>query len=87
MMSNLDSTDKILLLTAGMLVATGAIMIHESKKYEETIQTLKYEVDECYHMNNKILEEVIVGNQEIDNGNKLMRQIIKKSLEEGGGLK
>lgn len=87
MMNNLDSTDKILLLTAGMLVATGAIMIHESKKYEEVIQTLKCEVDECYHMSNKILEEVIVGNKEIDNGNKLMRQIIKKSLEESGGLK
>ena len=87
MMNNLDSTDKILLLSAGMLVATGAIMIHESKKYEEVVQNLKYEVDSIYHLDKKILEEVIAGNREIDNGNKLMRQIIRKSLEESGGLK
>ena len=78
----LSTSDKIIIGAATVTVASTLIFVCISKKYERKTTEVSEELKSIDYLLSKCREDIVVGNKEISQGNKLLRDIIKKSLED-----
>jgi hypothetical protein len=78
----LTQTDKIIIGSTVIVTASTISLIMLSKKYARAANEVHGELQDIEYLLSKCREDILVGNKDINEGNKLLRSLIKKSLEE-----
>ena len=78
----MTTTDKIIIGAAAVTMMSAATFVYIDKKYKRKTSEVSEELQSIEYLLSKCREDIILGNKEISQGNKLLREIIKKSLED-----
>ena len=77
----MTTSDKIMLASAIAVVASTAVIVSSTKKYETATTSLISELQDINYLLSRTREDVISGNGQIVAGNKLLQDLVKKSVE------
>lgn len=83
----LTKTDKIIIAGTAIVVVTAAINYSVAKKYETAALGVQEELRDIEYLLSKNREDILIGNKEIVEGNRLLRSLVKKSAEEISGIR
>lgn len=77
----MTKTDKII-IGSTVVVATSAVtMLILSQKYEKSIKEVQADIQEIQYVLSRSREDILVGNREIVDGNRLLRSMVKEGAE------
>jgi hypothetical protein len=75
-------TEKIIIGSTAIVSISAITMVLLSNKYERTAKEVATNLKDVHYVLSKSREDIIIGNKEIAEGNKILRTIVKKSSEE-----
>ena len=78
----MTTSDKIIIGSTVIVVASAITMLTISKKYEKATNVLTEDLQDIQYLLSRSREDIIAGNKSIVEGNKILREIVKSSAED-----
>ena len=78
----MTNTEKIVIVSTGVVAASAITMMMLSKKYDAATSEVLNELKDIEYNLSRSREDIIIGNKEIVEGNRILRTLIKQSVDE-----
>jgi hypothetical protein len=78
----MNTSEKIILGSTAIVTLSAITMLSLSKQYNEAAQEITTNLKDVHYILSKSREDIIAGNKELVEGNRILRSIVKKSSED-----
>ena len=78
----MTTSDKIIIGSTAVIAASAITMMMISKKYDAAANDVLSELQDIHYILSRSREDIITGNKEIVEGNRILRSIVKQSAED-----
>ena len=78
----LDTSDKVILISTGVILASAFMMNQNSKKYEAKFNEIEYMLDNVNNSIENAQTKIIENNRNVLEGNEMLKEIISIKLKE-----
>lgn len=76
----MTKTEKIVVVSAGVVTVSTVTMLMLAKKYDAAANQVLNELQDIQYTLSRSREDILVGNREIIEGNKILRDLVKQSV-------
>ena len=77
----MDLNDKVIIGSTAVILLSAATMLAISKKYDNSLKTLQGDITNINYIVSKSRDDILIGNKTIEQGNAMLRELIKANLE------
>jgi len=78
----MNTSEKIIIGSTAVITVSAITMLVISKQYTEATQEITANLKDVHYILSKSREDIIAGNKELVEGNRLLRSMVKTSAEE-----